>query len=219
MNQRDNPYQAPRAPVEPVPAGPLSRRAARIFVTWLVGASLVRGAALAFQIGHALAAFGAEKHLAWLLAVSALRTGAAQVAASACSVALAWEVHHGLGAQRPLWRPYALLPFTAPVAAGLMIAVGVGATTFGHGATLRASWQSIQEFATPGDALFGLVQASALAIVLGGFAVLLGPRLSALRAGLLVRTVVALLATGLITGAVQAALVVFLSSGDDVVGP
>ncbi|WP_441288844.1 hypothetical protein ACSRUE_44360 [Sorangium sp. KYC3313] len=216
MNQRENRYQAPRTPVEAVPAGPLSRSAARVFVTWLLGASLVRGAALAFQIGYALSAFGAEKHLAGLLVASVLRTGAAQVAASACSVALAWQTHHGLGAQRPLWRTYALLPFTAPVAAGLMIAVGVGATTFGYGATPCASWQAIRAFATPGDALFGLVLASALAIVLGGLAVLLGPWLSALRAGLLARIVVALLATGLITGAVQAALVVFFSAGDDV---
>lgn len=120
MSQRENRYQAPHVPVEAVPVLPSSRRALRVFVTWLVGASLVRGAALALQIGYALAAFGTEEHLAGLLVVSALRTGATQVAASACGVVLAWEAHHGLGAQRPLWRTYALLPLTAPVAAGLI---------------------------------------------------------------------------------------------------
>lgn len=219
MSSRENPYQAPRAALEAGPASPSSRSAARVFVAWLVGASLVRGAALALQTGHALAAFGAEGHLAGLLAVSALRTGATQVAASACSVAIAWATHRRLGAQRPLWQTCALVPLAAPVAASVMIVVGVGVTAFGYGAPPRTSWQSIRTVVTPGDALFGLALAGVVAIVLGALAVLLEPRLSAVRAGLLARTVVALLATGLITGAVQGALGALLSADDDVGAP
>lgn len=190
-----------------------------MFVAWLVGASLVKGAALALQTGHALAAFGAEGRVAGLLAVSALRVGAAQVTASACSVALVWATRRPLGAQRPLWPIYALVPLAAPVAAGVIIAVGVGVTSFEYSAPPRASWQVMREIATPGDAVFGLALAGALAIVLGALAALLGPRLSALRAGLFARIVVALLATGLITGAVQGALGALLSTGDDVGAP
>jgi hypothetical protein len=216
MSQRENPYQPPRAPVESVPArSPPRSAAAKVFVAWLVGASLVRGAALALQTGYALAAFSTERHLAGLLAVSALRIGAAQVAASACSVALAWATHHHLDAQRPLWQTYAILPLATPVAAGVMIAVGSGVASWGYGVAPRASWQSIRELATPGDALFGLAHAGALAIVLGGLAVLLVPRLSALPVGLLARSLVALLVTGLITVAVQVALGAFLSVTDD----
>ena len=71
MTQRESRYRAPRVPVDAVPVLPSSRRPARVFVTWLVGASLVRGAALALQIGYALATFGTEERLAGLLVVSA----------------------------------------------------------------------------------------------------------------------------------------------------
>jgi hypothetical protein len=219
MRPRESPCQAPPAAVETSPASGSSRSAATVFVAWLVGASLVKGAALALQTGYALAAFGAEGRVAGLLAVSALRVGAAQVAASAGSVALVWATRRPLGAERPLWPMYALVPLAAPVAAGVMIAVGVGVTSFRYGAPLRASWQSIREIATPGDGVFGLTLAGALAIVLGALAARLGPRLSALRAGLFARIVVALLATGLITGAVQGALGALVSAGDDVGAP
>jgi hypothetical protein len=212
MTPHENPYQAPQAAVEPSPANESSRTAAKVFVAWLLGASLVKGAALALQTGYALAAFNAEQRVAGLLAVSALSVGAPQVAASACSVALAWATRRPLGTQRPLWPVYALVPLAAPVAAGVMIAMGVGVTSLQYGAPLRASWQSIREIATPGDGVFGLALAGALAIVLGALAALLGPRLSALRAGLFARIVVALLATGLISGAVQGALGTLLSA-------
>ncbi|MEO7327592.1 MAG: hypothetical protein ABI193_03370 [Minicystis sp.] len=153
--------------------------------------------------------------MAGLLAVSALRIGAAQVAASACSVAIAWATHHRLDAQRPLWPAAALVPLSAPIAAGVMIGVGVGVAKLGYGAPLRASWQSIRAVAMPGDALFGLALACALAIVLGALALLLERRLSALRAGLLVRIVVALLATGLIASVVQGALGALSLAGEE----
>ncbi|MFO0757955.1 MAG: hypothetical protein U0359_15775 [Byssovorax sp.] len=95
------------------------------------------------------------------------------------------------------------------MAAIAMIAVrGRGGLRVRH--LLRASW-TIRATATPGDALFGLALAAVVAIVLGALAVLLERRLYAVRAGLRVRIVVALFATGLITGAAQAAGEVFTS--------
>ena len=91
-NQRPKPYEPPRAPADTAPARSGLRRVAKIFVAWLVGASLLSGIVLALQTGYALAPFGAEGRLAGLLAVCALRTCGAQVAASASTVALAWAV-------------------------------------------------------------------------------------------------------------------------------
>lgn len=213
----NNPYQAPRAPTESIPARPSSRTAAAIFVAWLFGASLVKGAWLALQTGYALAAFDAQRHLAGLLAVSALRVGAAQVAASACSVTIAWATHHRLGARRPLWPAYALLPLSTPFAAAVMIAAGVGVTVLVYGSAPRASWESMRAVVIPDDALFGLALAGSLAMILGALAALLERRISTLRARLLTRIVVALLVTGLIAGVVQGALGALLPASGDVV--
>lgn len=208
------PACVPLGPVEAPPARSLLRGMATVFVAWLLGASLVSGVVLALQLGYALAAFDAEGRLAGVLTVSTLRADAAGVAASACSVALAWATHHHHDTRLPLWRTYLVLPLAAPVAAIVTMVVGVGVTSVAYGVAPRASLNSIRELATFGDALFGLANAGALAIVLGGLARLLLPRLSALRAGLRTKALVALLATGLITGAVQAALGAFSSATD-----
>jgi ABC-type transporter Mla maintaining outer membrane lipid asymmetry permease subunit MlaE len=183
------------------------RRAAKAFVGWLLGASLVVGSTLALQTGYALGAFGAEARISGLLAVSVLRSSAAGVAASAASVALVVATHpEPRKAVGPLWQIYVLVPLAMPLAAAVMMTVGVGVAALGFGVGPGASWQSVREIATLGDALYGLVLACAYAVVLGAIAAAAVPRAPTLRWGLVAKIAAALLVNGLVTAVTGAAL-------------
>jgi len=207
----DNPYEAPRAEGAPSPSIDL-RRAARAFAGWLLGASLVAGALRALQAGHALSAFSAEPHIGGLLAVSAFRAGAAHLAAAAASVALVVATHPspppsaaGRRAIRP-WVLYAAVPLATPIAACAMIAAGVGTAALTYDVAPRASWQGVLELIHLGDSLCGIASACLYALVLAAIVAVVGPRFTSARRGLGARIVIALLATGLVTGIVGGAV-------------
>src|SRR5690242_7839686 len=117
MNARINPYQAPATDVDVKPSSADWRHAAKVFAGWIASASLVSGAVSALRAGYALRAFSAESRIAGIVAIGALRIGAAHVAASAASVALVAMTHRrpstSPGSQRSKmpWQIYAAVPF------------------------------------------------------------------------------------------------------------
>jgi hypothetical protein len=211
MTAKTNPYRPPSARAdEGAPtAGVL--RVVLVFAAWLCGASLLGGAAVAWQTARALEAFGAATLTAALSAVSALRVGGAQAAASAATVALVVATHRRTdagaelrAARIPSWI-YVLVPPAMPIAAALMM--GSGALVLAaFGVSAAVSWRRAGELATMGDLLFGVACASLDAVLLGLIAAVAVPRLAGSRAGLFAKIAVALVATGLVGGVVRGAL-------------
>jgi hypothetical protein len=203
----DNPYEAPRADGLPSPRTDM-QLAAKAFAGWLLGASLVAGVLTALQTGHALSAFGAETHIGRLLALSAFRVVTHHAVASAASVAIVIRTHPATPAStarrrviRP-WMLYATQPLATPIAAGLMIAAGTGTAALIYDLSPRASLLGLLDVARIEDPLYGIASACVYAIVLSAIVAAVRPQIAAARWGVAAKIVVALLATGFVTGIV-----------------
>jgi hypothetical protein len=183
-----------------------------VFTGWIAGASLVSGSASALRAGYALQVFSAESRIAGIVAIGALRIGAAHVAASAASVALVAMTHRrpstspgSQGSKMP-WQIYAAVPFATPIAACVMSIAGVGVATLGFNVTPGSSWEEIRRITLLADPLHGLVVACLFAMILGVTAAAASSQFLAIRWGLVTKIIVASVVTQVMTGVIGAVL-------------
>jgi ABC-type transporter Mla maintaining outer membrane lipid asymmetry permease subunit MlaE len=221
MSESTNPYQAPQAHTSGQPPCMDWRRAAKLFVGWLIGASLVGGVGLALQIGYALSAFSAEHWVSLIVVVSALRVCGAMVAASAASGAFVVMIHRrptastdGRQLQVP-WQLYLAVPLAAPLSAFLLIVVGSGVAALVFDVTPAEYWSRIWHNVLVIDLLRGLAAAGLYAVALGAIAAAAGRWPAAMRRGLVTKLIVAWLVTSVVIGVIEAAL----NSADFLVDP
>jgi hypothetical protein len=209
-----NPFEPPRPDTLP-PAEIDLRRGGTAFGAWLLGASLVAGALTALQTGYALRAFSAGSHVSGVLALAAFRVHAAHVAATAASVAIVVGMRppSSAAAQRhvPLWLFQVAVPLATPLAACTMILAGIGVGTLAYDLSAHTSWESLLKIARLDDMLHGIALACAYALVLGTISAIVDPRRLPMGGRLIVRILVAVIATGLVTSLVDGALNAALS--------
>jgi hypothetical protein len=194
-----NPYQAP-TPRNPADFRGDWRFSSKVFLGWVVGASLIAGVLSALHAGFALRAFEAQFRLAPIVSIDAVRESAPQISAAAAAVGGFVAMHHrfsrpggGWTATLRCWPIFGAVAPATLVSALLMAACALVISALVFNVPLRVSWQGVRELLRGADVLVGLARAFGLALVMIAVVAAIAPLLARCRRRLLVKAIVVLI--------------------------